>query len=123
MKDRLHDEAGLVGKVIILWVFILALLALAAVDTASIAFTTYKLADVGSQAASEGARTFDHTHDIRDTCERVARVVQKEDPEAKLTKRGCRVRRPSGLVGVAQDPQAQVVDPGPMARHQGLEGS
>jgi hypothetical protein len=109
VKDRLYDEAGLVGKVIILWVLILAVLALAAVDTASIAFTTYKLSDVGSQAASEGARTFDHTHDIRDTCERVARVVQKEDPEARLTKRGCRVRRPSGLVTVAIRKRANTI--------------
>jgi len=52
---NVHDETGLVGKMIVVWILILALLAVAAIDAASIAFTTYKLADVGAAAASEGA--------------------------------------------------------------------
>ena len=109
MKHRLHDESGLVGKLIIVWVLVLAVLAVAAIDTASIAFTTYKLSDVGSQAASEGARTFEQTHDVRDACDRVARVVEKEDPMAKLTRRGCRIERPTGLVTVAVRKRANTI--------------
>jgi hypothetical protein len=99
--NQLNDEAGLVGKMMIIWLLVLALLAVAAIDAASIAFTTYRLSDVGAAAASEGALTFKHTHDARDACDRVAKVVAKEDPLAKLTRQGCRIERPSGLVTVA----------------------
>ena len=94
-----RDEAGLVGKMIVVWLFILALLAVAAIDTASIAFTTYKLSDVGTAAASEGALVYKRTRDVRDTCERVAQVVSRE-AEARLARGGCSVERPTGLVTV-----------------------
>ena len=47
-----RDEAGLVGKMVVVWLLFLAVIAVAAIDAASIAFTTYKLSDVGSTAAS-----------------------------------------------------------------------
>ena len=94
-----RDEAGLVGKMIVVWLFILTLLAVAAIDTASIAFTTYKLSDVGTAAASEGALVYKRTRDVRDTCERVAQVVSRE-AEARLARGGCSVERPTGLVTV-----------------------
>ena len=53
-----RDEAGLVGKMVVVWLLFLGVIAVAAIDAASIAFTTYKLSDVGSAAATEGARVF-----------------------------------------------------------------
>jgi len=99
--NGMHGETGLVGKMIVVWLLILALLAVAAIDAASIAFTTYKLSDAGSAAASEGALVFKRTGDLRDACERVTRVLAKEDPAAKLTRGGCRIERPTGLVTVS----------------------
>jgi hypothetical protein len=96
----LRDETGLIGKIAIVWLLVLVLLGIGAIDAASIAFTTYKLADVGTSAASEGALIFKRTHDIRDTCDRVQEVVTKEDPAVKLTQAGCSVERPTGLVTV-----------------------
>ena len=97
---NVHDEIGLIGKMIVVWLLILGLLAVAAIDAASIAFTTYKLADVGAAAASEGALVYKKARDIRDTCERVAQVVSREEPTARLTRGGCTVERPTGLVTV-----------------------
>ncbi len=97
----LREEAGVAGKMVIVWLIILALLGVAAIDAASIAFTTYKLSDVGSAAASEGALVYKRTNDVRDACQRVERVVTKQDPSAKLTRRGCSIERPTGLVTVA----------------------
>lgn len=94
-------EAGLVGKVIVLWLLFFALLAVAAIDAGSIAFTTYKLSDVGAAAASEGARAYKRSRDVRVACERVARIVAGEDPAASLTRTGCSIERPTGLVTVA----------------------
>ncbi len=97
----LREETGLVGKMVVVWLLVLALVAVAAIDAASIAFTTYKLSDVGADAASEGARAYRRTHDVRDACERVERVVTGEEPTAKLTRQGCRIEGPTGLVTVA----------------------
>jgi hypothetical protein len=95
-----RDEAGLVGKMIIIWLFFLAVIAVAAIDAASIAFATYKLSDVGAAAASEGARVYGRTHDVRDACDRVAQVVTAQEPTARVARGGCSVERPTGLVTV-----------------------
>ena len=95
-----RDEAGLVGKMIIVWLLFLGLIAVAAIDAASIAFTTYKLSDVGQAAASEGARVYRGDHDVRETCERVADVVAAQEPTARVAHGGCSVERPTGLVTV-----------------------
>jgi len=72
----------------------------AAIDAASIAFTTYKLSDVGATAASEGALVFKRQRSVRDACDRVTQVVTKEEPTAKVTRGGCTIERPTGLVTV-----------------------
>jgi hypothetical protein len=95
-----RDESGLVGKMIVVWLLVLAILAIGAIDAASIAFTTYKLSDVGATAASEGALVFKRERSVRDTCERVAQVITKEEPTATVARGGCTVERPTGLVTV-----------------------
>jgi hypothetical protein len=95
-----RDEAGLVGKMIVVWLLVLAILAVAAIDAASIAFTTYKLSDVGSAAASEGALEYKKGHNIRETCQRVERVVAQEEATARIVRGGCSIERPTGLVTV-----------------------
>jgi hypothetical protein len=95
-----RDEAGFVGKMVVVWVLVLGLLAVAAIDAASIAFTTYRLSDVGSTAASEGARAFREGHDARDTCERVTQVLSRQEPTARLARGGCSIERPTGTVTV-----------------------
>ncbi len=97
---NMRDETGLVGKMIVVWLLVLALLAVAAIDAASIAFTTYKLSDVGAAAASEGALVYKRGRDVRDTCERVAQVLTREEAAARLARGGCSVERPTGLVTV-----------------------
>jgi hypothetical protein len=105
----LRGETGLVGKVVVVWLLLLALIGVAAIDAASIAFTTYKLSDLGSVAASEAARVFKRSHDVRDTCERVERIVSGKEPTARITRRGCSIERPTGLVTVAIRKQASTL--------------
>ena len=95
-----RDEAGLVGKMIVIWLLVLGVLAVAAIDAASIAFTTYKLSDVGAAAASEGALVYKRDHNIRETCQRVTQVVSQEEATAKVARGGCSIERPTGLVTV-----------------------
>lgn len=95
-----RDEAGLVGKMIVVWLLFLAVIAVGAIDAASIAFTTYQLSDVGATAASEGALVFKADHDVRRTCARVEKVVTAQEPTAKVVRGGCSVEAPTGLVTV-----------------------
>ena len=46
-----RDEAGLVGKMIVVWLLLLGSSRVTAIDAASIAFTTYQLSDVGSDGS------------------------------------------------------------------------
>lgn len=104
-----RDEAGLVGKMIVVWLLFLAVIAVAAIDAASIAFTTYKLSDAGSAAASEGALVYKRARNVRETCERVAQVVSKQEPTARVTRGGCSIERPTGLVTVKVRKQANTL--------------
>ena len=96
----LRDETGLIGKIAIIWILVLGLLGVGAVDVASIAFTTYRLSDVAVKAASEGALVFKRTRDPRETCQRVTDIVNREDPTVKVIPGGCSVERPTGDVTV-----------------------
>jgi hypothetical protein len=55
---------------------------------------------VGAAAASEGALVYKKARDVRDTCERVAQVVSREESTARVARGGCTVERPTGLVTV-----------------------
>jgi hypothetical protein len=105
----LRDETGLMGKIAIVWLLVLALLGVGAIDAASIAFTTYKLSDVGAAAASEGALVFKRSRDVRDACARVSQVVEQEDPTVQVVRGGCSVERPSGLVTVKVRKRASTI--------------
>lgn len=95
-----RDEAGLVGKMVVVWLLFLAVIAAAAIDVASIAFTTYKLSDVGAAAASEGARVYERDRNVRATCDRVAHVVSAQEPTARVARGGCSIERPTGVLTV-----------------------
>jgi hypothetical protein len=95
---NVRDETGLVGKMIVVWLLVLAVLALGAIDVASIAFTTYQLSDAGTRAASAGAEVYERGENIRDACERAAAVIAREQPSARLTRGGCSIERPTGIL-------------------------
>lgn len=105
-----RDETGLVGKMIVVWLLLLAVIAVGAIDAASIAFTTYKLSDVGAAAASEGALVYKRGHDVRRTCDRAEKVVTDQEPAARMISRGgCSIERPTGLVTVKVRKQASTL--------------
>jgi hypothetical protein len=53
-----RDQHGLIGKALIIWLLILAIIALGIMDTVSIATTRFHIADVGAQAAQDGANAY-----------------------------------------------------------------
>jgi len=92
-----RDQTGLVGRFIVGWLLLVGLLGIAAVDGASIAFTTFRLADIAGAAASDAASGFEGHREERRACEAAARTVARQDPAVRLV--SCRVE-PTGVATV-----------------------
>jgi hypothetical protein len=70
MRRRIEPEAGLVGKLILAWLLVAALLVVLALDVGSILLARYRAADVAQDVAFAAAETFAETGDVE-----AARVV------------------------------------------------
>jgi uncharacterized membrane protein len=89
-------EAGLVGKFVVLWLLIVALLGIAAVDAASILFTRFRLDDTAATAASAAATSYQNTRDARTACAAGELSVRTADPSAMMGKGWCKIDTASG---------------------------
>ena len=89
--SRRHDEAGMIGKVVVAWLVVLALVGLAAIDTVSIVITRLHAADVAGNAASDASASFRLTHDVQRACQAAATVVDDADPRMTLAPHGCKI--------------------------------
>jgi len=65
----LHDQAGLIGKVALLWIVALLLVGLLILDGLSIVLTTFKLSNTAQSAATVAANTYKNLHDAPKSCE------------------------------------------------------
>ena len=69
MVNRAHrDQRGLVGKFMIVWLLLLAVIVLVGYDAVSIAITTFKVSDVAAQAASDAVVEYRHARDLTAAC-------------------------------------------------------
>src|SRR5688572_8186879 len=90
MRVSIHrDQSGLVGRFIVGWLLIVAILGIGAIDGASIALTTFRLSDVAVAAASEAASRYRSPEDAPAACDSAARAVEIQDPEMTLVR--CRI--------------------------------
>ena len=65
--DRLrHGQAGAVGMMILVWLAVVVVVGVAAIDAGSIAFTKFRLADVASTASTQAANAYQVEHEHRD---------------------------------------------------------
>ena len=80
MVNRAHrDQRGLVGKFMIVWLLLLAVIVLVGYDAVSIAITTFKVSDVAAQAASDAVVEYRHERDL----------TAAYQPDLKLGKNFC----------------------------------
>lgn len=63
MTRRLVSEAGLIGKLIVAWMLVAALLVVLAIDVGSIVLARYRAADLAQDVAFAAAETFAETGD------------------------------------------------------------
>jgi uncharacterized membrane protein len=95
-----RDQDGMVGKVAIVWLLLLAVLAIAAVDAASIALTKFKLSDTAVEAASDAAVEFRRNRDVTEACQVAKITVEELQPELKPGKNFCVADPETGRVTV-----------------------
>lgn len=97
----LAGQVGLVGKALVVWLLLLALLGVAVADAVSIARTTLHLSEVAVDAASDGAATFrSEGRSVTKACEAVTASLQAQDPSLKLGRNTCVVDAETGRVTV-----------------------
>jgi uncharacterized membrane protein len=108
-RVRGHDQGGMVGKIIVIWLLVLALLVVVALDAGSIVITKFRLSDVAADAASDAANSWHTDHNTATACGIAAATVQTEDPHAKIPSGGCKVNTSTGEVTLTLKKQANTI--------------
>jgi hypothetical protein len=98
---ELHrDQRGLVGKMMVIWLLLVGVLAVSAVDAGSIALTTFKLSSVAADAASEGAAQFGKGVGVEASCLAAGTTVTTMQPGIHLGPNFCQVNPATGQVTI-----------------------
>ena len=101
MTNRLHrDQTGLVGKVLVVWLVVLAVFLLVAFDGISILFSKYRVADLAGNAASEAAYDFHSDADVERACQAAVDYVASHDASARIPEAGCAIDKTTGDVTI-----------------------
>jgi uncharacterized membrane protein len=79
-----RDERGVMRSIAILWLVILAALAVAGFDAGSIAFTQYKVTSAASDAALEAATAFKQTGDRNEAYKAAVQSVKENAPDSMI---------------------------------------
>jgi Tfp pilus assembly protein PilX len=95
-----RNQAGMLGKLAIMWLLVLALLGVAAVDAVSIGLTTFQLSDVATRAASDAAAAFRTGHDALEACGTARETVAAREPNLHMGEAFCQVDPVTGRVTV-----------------------
>jgi hypothetical protein len=106
---RWRGDEGLVGKILVIWLLIVAVLGIAVVDTSSIVLTHVRLSDAASIAAVAGANAYVNTRDEGAACQAVRLSLEAEAPGVPVGKNACVVDRTSGEVTVTLRQEAKTL--------------
>ncbi len=102
-------ELGAVGKMIAVWLIVVALIGVAAIDAGSIAFTKFRLADTASTAATAAANSYRGSNDENQACQAALEVVATQGEGAKLANQGCVVNTSTGAVTITLRKEAKTI--------------
>jgi uncharacterized membrane protein len=100
VKRRMGDERGLIGKVVFVWLLLLALFVVAVVDVGSIGLTRFKVANAADKAAFAAAGEYKDTQDRNKAFEAAQRIVEHDVPGAKIVANGFEIDTRTGYVTV-----------------------
>jgi hypothetical protein len=94
------DQRGLVGKMMIVWLLLVAVLAVGAIDAGSIALTKFKLSSVAVEAASDGAVAYRNGSDAEGACLAAQATVEATQPDLHMGRNFCEVNPTTGQVTI-----------------------
>jgi Tfp pilus assembly protein PilX len=92
----LHDQAGLIGKVAIVWIVILLVVGLLVLDTISIVLTTFRLSSTAQGAASAAATSYHNAHDVDQACQEAGVQVLTDNVSPPNNDTWCKIDETSG---------------------------
>jgi len=104
-----RDESGMVGKIIVIWLVLVALLGVVALDTGSVLFTKFRLSDLASNAATTAVTTFRNTHEAASACEAAKMAIQAEEEAQRVPDGFCKVSVSTGEVTITLRRQADTL--------------
>jgi hypothetical protein len=106
-----RDQRGLIGKALIIWLLVLAIIALGILDTVSIATTRFHIADLAAQAAQDGANAYRDASATqgaeKKACEAARSALAVSDSTIKMT--SCLVNRDSNELTITVRKTAKTI--------------
>jgi len=101
VTTRASDERGLIGKVLVVWLLVLALIGVAAIDATSIVMARFQLSDAATRAATDAAATLNRGQSPTDACEAASDSLDEHEPDARRPRRTwCEVDTTDGRVTI-----------------------
>ena len=101
IAHRLHrDQTGLVGRIAVIWLLILALVLVAGFDAIAIAFTQFRTKDLAANAASTAAISYKQSSKADQACQAALAYVAEHDEEAKIPPAGCAIDPATGVATI-----------------------
>ncbi len=85
-RGRASDERGLVGKLMVVWLLLFALLVVAAWDAGSIAITNFKLSNAADAASLDAATAYRDSSSSRDAEAAAQARVEQDVAGARITR-------------------------------------
>ena len=94
------NEQGMIGKLLVFWLVVLALLLVVGADAGKIGWAHFHVASIASSAVSDGATTFRDTHSTTKACAAASASVAAADATLKIVAHGCKVDPRTGKVTI-----------------------
>jgi hypothetical protein len=105
----LHDEAGLIGKIALLWIIVLLLLGLLLLDGLSIVLATFKLSNTAQAAASTAATAYKNTHDLEKACVAAEPDLLHDNVPVPEDKDWCKIDADTGTATIVLHTSASTI--------------
>lgn len=86
LGERLRDERGLMGKIVVVWLLMLAVLVIAGIDTGSILLNRYRVTSAADNAAFEAATAYKTTQNQNLAYQAALQQVKQQVSGARITK-------------------------------------
>ncbi len=84
VRTRLRDERGFVGRLMVVWLVLLAVVVVTGIDAVSIALTTIKTSSAADKAAVRAAAEFKVEESLREAFDAATEQLSEDMPDAKL---------------------------------------